>query len=238
MLKNMKMPNFCIELPKIIANLLEKNCCSWHNWSAWDQDDLMVFSSTNFKLSKYGRCWLFAVSFHVVILERPPGQIGERRMTRWFYRQRKPGFEAQTNSSVQCAKVFEKKVLSYNAALCLHYTICRHVVDRIQDQAFSFYIAYFTRHFLKNKVILWDHCHSPPPVFASRKSESPSISSSWGHSQHSQIFLLLFDNTFSRSLVASPLFVLLISAPLFGLLVKDVNNVSSLWKRTIFNIQF
>ena len=74
------------------------------------------------------------------------------------------------------------------------------------------------------KVILWDHCYSSPPVFSSRKSESPSIGSSWGHSQHSQIFLLLFDHTFSRSLVASRLFVLLISAPL---LVKDVNNVSS-----------
>ena len=29
-----------------------------------------------------------------------PGQIGERRMTRWFYQQRKSGFEAQTNSRV------------------------------------------------------------------------------------------------------------------------------------------
>ena len=43
-----------------------------------------------------------------------PGQIGERRMTRWFYRQRKQVFEAQTNSSVQCATVFERKVLDYN----------------------------------------------------------------------------------------------------------------------------
>ena len=142
------------------------------------------------------------------------------------------------NYNVQCAKVFERKVLSYNAALCLHYTVCRHVVDRIQDHAFSFYIAYFTRHFLKNKEILWNHCYSPPPVFSSRKSESPSIGSSRGHSQHSQIFLLLFDHSFSRSLVASPLFVLLISASLLGLQVKYVDNVSTLRDRTIFNIQF